>query len=468
MDRGIHPARFPSPDPHRHFPIVNEENSAETNEETGRTLQPDRPAIDAESRFRANYIKLIRQKGLTSPQTKTNARKLGINVEALLAEREREIRARHVVELGLDLATLTLDPDGGTLESDFIQWKNRSVSLSAACLVVCLPGLGINGTNQVNAIPEVSVADLLRAGVQLIQGKLRDHPDEFRHTLPWGINDIELDRLVFHDPTKTWTLHGGQKPAALERTSRSLHPSRSIDLARAAAMEAPRVKAMPWPELEYVWLRILRWPSGASHVVDAYEIREEAGPDQAATHPDGPDTITLKYPSTGKFRWEELWATHPATHFLKAHSLRQAGDLAEDADQLGVEVIICDYSKPVPATDFRSSVRSGLHGPAPVPEGMAWPVCRNCGEIPSFWESLDFRDLGFHHLLPGTSLSIFVCDRCLKAGEPSLGTTLVWLPPEKSVELISIGDPMPLLEPRQWIARGPFAGRHSLPPCRSH
>jgi hypothetical protein len=84
---------------------------------------------------------------------------------------------------------------------------------------------------------------------------------------------------------------------------------------------------------------------------------------------------------------------------------------------------------------------------------MAWPICRDCGEIPSFWESIDFRDVSFSHLLPGTTLSIFVCDRCLIAGASLSCSTLIWLPRDEAVELVSKGDPKPLVEACQWIDR---------------
>lgn len=446
-------ADFIRHEPPNQLPVVNEEDANRSTEESRIMAQLDQAAVDAESRLFASYTNLIRKKGITSTQTEMKARQLGIDVDALLAERDQKIQDRKVIEIRLDLATLAAPPNETLSPDSFNPWESKLISPATAALTVNLPGLGIYGMIELNPTAETRVADLLSAGVNLILSKLRNHPDEYRHTLPWGIKDIVLDRLVFSDSRKTWSLQGGRKPAALERTSRSLHPSRSIDLARTTVREAPRVKARPWPELGNVWLRIDQWPSGALHFVDAFETRDEAGPDRVSTHPEQPGIITLKYPSPGKFRWNEFWTTKPATHFLKAHSFRQAGILAKDADRLGVEAIVCDYSIPVPAKDFRSSMRSGLHGPAPVPEGMAWPVCRNCDEIPSFWESLDFRDVGFHHLLPGTMLSIFVCDRCLEAGEPSLGTTLIWLPADESVELISKGDPMPLLEARQWIDR---------------
>lgn len=348
---------------------------------------------------------------------------------------------------------LTLDPQGDPAESHFAPWESRMVILTATAPVIDLPGLSISGSIPLDPRPEITVARVLRAGVLLILSKLRDDPDGFRHTLPWGIKDIELDRLVFSESRKTWILYGGRKPAALERTSRALHSLRSIDLARRTEHGGVRMKARPWPELQEVWLRVDRWPGGALHVADAFETREESGPDRAPTYPHLPHTFTSKYPSPGRFQWGELGATKPATHFLRAHSYRQAGDLAVDAGTLGVESVICDYSKPTAATDYRASIRSGTDGPAPMPLGLVWPSCQNCGEIPSFWESIDFRDVGFSHLLPGTTLSIFVCDRCLNAGEWRSCSTLIWLPRDEGVELVSKGDPKPIVEACQWIDR---------------
>ena len=432
---------------------MDEVDPPKPNEENDSIRKPDDPAADAESKLRSNYTKLIRLKGITSSQTEINARKLGIDVDALVAEREREINAWKIIEVRLDLATLTLGRGGAPLEIHFTQWQSRSILLTTTAPILDLPGLSIYGAIKLGAVPEITVADLLRAGVHLILKKLRDHPDEFRHSLPWGIKDIELDRLVFDDSRKTWILFGARKSAALERTSRSLHPSRSIDLARRAVREGTRFKAKPWPEVEEVRLRVERWPTGALRVTDAFESVEESGPDRVPTYSDLSHTFTLKYPCPGKFQWHDLGATKPATHFLKSHLFRQAGNLAQDAGSLGVESIICDYSSPMPVTDYRGSIRSGTDGPAPLPTGQAWPNCRNCGKIPSFWESIDFRDVSFFHLLLGTTLSIFVCDRCLEAGEWQACTTLIWLVGERFVDLVSRGDSMPPLEARQWIDR---------------
>lgn len=68
---------------------MNEGNPTETTEE---------------SRLFVTYTRLIRTKGITSPRTEINARRLGIDVDALLAEREREIHDRKVIEIGLDPA----------------------------------------------------------------------------------------------------------------------------------------------------------------------------------------------------------------------------------------------------------------------------------------------------------------------------------------------------------------------------
>jgi hypothetical protein len=370
-----------------------------------------------------------------------------------VAEREREINAWKVIDVRLDLATLTLDPQGDPAESYFAPWESRVLLPTATAPVIDLPGLSISGSIPLDPRPEITVARVLRAGVMLILSKLRGDPDGFRHTLPWGIKDIELDRLVFSESRKTWILYGGRKPAAMERTSRALHPLCSIDLARRAEHDGVRMKAKPLPELKEVWLRVDRWPDGAMRVTNAFETREECGLDRVSTYPDQPDTFILKYPSSGKFQWYGLGASKPAMHFLRAHSFSQAGDLAGNVETLGVESILCDYSKATPATDYRASIRSGTDGPAPIPPGLVWPICRDCWGITSFWESIDFHDVSFSHLLAGTTLSIFVCDRCLTAGEWRSCSTLIWLPRDEAVELVSKSDPKPLVEACQWIDR---------------
>lgn len=432
---------------------MNEEDLTRSDGESGSKRQPDEHIIDPDCELRTKYTKLIRLRGITSSQTEIKARNLGIDVDALVAERERKINAWKVIDVRLDLATLTLDPQGDPAETHFAPWESRTVVLTATAPVVDLPGLSLYGSIPLDPGSEITVARLLRAGVMLILSKLRDDSEKFRQTLPWGIKDIELNGLGFFESRKTWILYGGRKPAALERTSRALHPLRSIELARRAVHGGVRMSAKPWPELKEVWLRVDHWPDGALHVDDAFETREESGPDRAPTHPELPHTFTSKYPSPGRFKWGKVRSTKPATHFLRAHSYRQAGELAENPGTLGVESVISDYSMPMPATDYRASIRSGADGLAPMPSGLVWPICRDCGEFPSFWESIDFRDVSFSHLLPGTTLSIFVCDRCLIAGASLSCSTLIWLPRDEAVELVSKSDPKPLVEACQWIDR---------------
>jgi hypothetical protein len=285
---------------------MNEEDPIQSNEESRSRRQPDEHAIDPDCELRAKYTKLIRLRGITSSQMETKARGLGIDVDALVAEREREINAWKVIDVRLDLATLTLDPQGDPAEIHFAPWESRTVLPTANPPVIDLPGLSLYGSIPLDPSSEITVARLLRAGVMLILSKLRDSPDEFRHTLPWGIKDIALDRLIFSESRKNWTLRGWRKPAALERTSRALHPLRSIELARRAVHDGVRISAKPWPELKEVWLRVDHWPNGALHVADAFETREESGPDRAPTHPELPRTFTSKYPSPGRFKWGEV------------------------------------------------------------------------------------------------------------------------------------------------------------------
>jgi hypothetical protein len=78
---------------------------------------------------------LIRLRGITSSQTEIKARELGIDVDALVAEREREINAWKVIDVRLDLATLTLDPQGDPAESRFAPWESRTVLPTATAPV---------------------------------------------------------------------------------------------------------------------------------------------------------------------------------------------------------------------------------------------------------------------------------------------------------------------------------------------
>ena len=66
--------------------------------------------------------------------------------------------------------------------------------------------------------------------------------------------------------------------------------------------------------------------------------------------------------------------------------------------------------------DLNGSCVSSIDGPIPVPEAFEWPDCPNC-DIPFFVNpSFDFRGLPFMHLLPGRTLSCFLCPDCIRYG----------------------------------------------------
>lgn len=408
-------------------------------------------------KLRERYIRLIQVKGVTSPHMEVTARKLGVDVDALLAEREQKARNLTNIELQLDIASLELDADGMPRTGQLSSWESRILP-PFSTLSVSLPELGTCGSIRMDNCREITLAEVLSAGIRLIVEKLAESPARFRHTLPWGICDIELERLDFSDTRKTpqmWSLFGGRNASALKRTIRSLNPSLSIDLVRRRTGSVELMRAEPWPRLDWVWLRVDRWPDGTLRVENAFDPSEDCGPIRPPTHPELPHSITLKYPCSGDFDfgWNLGAGPTPAAHFLRQYSLRQVGELAREAAACGIEAVLCDYSDPRPATDPRASIRSGPEGPAPLPSGTPWPVCPDCGASPSFWESLDFRDTPFAHLLPGTSLSLFVCDRCLEAGEWSICATPVWLPADREAGFVSKGNPMPVLAARQRIDR---------------
>jgi hypothetical protein len=62
-----------------------------------------------------------------------------------------------------------------------------------------------------------------------------------------------------------------------------------------------------------------------------------------------------------------------------------------------------------------------------------------------FVETIDFRDVSFAQLMPGSSLAVFMCGGCLDA------TALFWLPHDQDVVTVTNGTPEPLLEARQWL-----------------
>ena len=399
--------------------------------------------------WQKSYRDIILREGSVSSETRKSAEELGLDVDALLAEHERRQAASRTIDVDFDLDSLLTDENGWPLAEQFAAWEFMETPLIENG--VWLEGEDFWGAVNFEHQSKKTVANLLRAGSHHILQLLKERKGELRYSYPLGTSDLIFTTLRWSGHEESWYLHVARKPEVLQRRPSQLHPDRSIDLLRAPYRERARIKAMSWPKLDHVWLSVDVWPSGKWLVWKAFETKEECGPDREASQPEQPHTRVMRYPCEGAFTWEEMWATTPAAHFLKEHAFQQMGELGEKIRAHSVEAVFCDYSKPAPAADYRASLRSGIHGPAPLPAGMPWPACPNCGEPALFAESLDFRDVAFAHLLPGSSISIFMCDDCLMAGEWTESARLVWLPNDQEVELVSHGDAASLIEARQWI-----------------
>ncbi len=402
------------------------------------------------AKMRNRYTELIRKKGVPNPVTEAKARALGVDVDAILAERQRIDFAARNHAIDFDLSLLDLGGDDWENDPVFTRWEEIRLAPGEAPSLLDLPGLGIYGEIGFLRQYDTALSSLLKAAIRKILAKLRDNPGEFRFTLPLGARDILLEHVSLGNGR--WTVSGGLNPRARERVPSELAPTRSIDLLRMVEGARPFMAARPWPALQGVWLEADRWPDGRLGFRDAFETRADCPPERKANRPDQPDTVTLPFPTKEKIKWDHFApAKKPATQFIRQYLCDAAGVKIGKTMPGAVEAVRFEYSVQLSVTDLRCGIRSGIHGPAPLASGMSWPICTNCGEIPCFLESLDFRDVSFGKLLPGCSLAIFLCDRCLEAGEGSEGTSLIWLPREGEIALVAGGSANPAVQARQWI-----------------
>lgn len=412
-----------------------------------RSTQQDQDRIDW---WRDGYRKRILSGDLLSDENRKTAEGLGLDVADLASEQRRMMAERRWIAIGLDLAQVKLNDEGRPLENQFPEWKSEQIPLAQEPVTISIPGIGIWG--QIGfPTAVVSISEILHAAVNLIVDKLENSPADFRHSLPRGIQDLIFNDLQGSASAKSWTLMGERKAELRDRTASTLFPTKSIDLVRAKPVEAPGIKVQSWPELDHIFVRVSRWPSGEMNILDVCETRKQCGPEHLASGAGQPDTVNLRYPCEGSFRWEGMNQASPAANFLKAHTFRRAGGLAGKLQAYEIASVLCDFSKPQPAHDYRASIRSGNLGPAPMPRGVSWPSCCGCGEPQVFVESIDFRDVPFAHLLPGSTLVIFMCVSCVHQGNWSDCTSLVWLPVDVDVELAATGRTSPLVEARQWL-----------------
>lgn len=213
----------------------------------------------------------------------------------------------------------------------------------------------------------------------------------------------------------------------------------SISRYRQPPVQKPLISSAPFPVLNEVFLRVWRWPSGKHVVMSVHPSCEACPPPRKATHAESPDELRLAYPSVSlpPLEWDagfDNWRT-PTTHSLHAWSSVALGKSKDWLIPETIEAVFIDPSGSGSVVDHRVSLISGPGGPAPLPKNTAWPQCRRCSRQTVFSQSVDFRDVAFAHLLPGTTLVIFFCEHCHQCGEWEHCTETVWLPSDSQVGL---------------------------------
>lgn len=386
---------------------------------------------------------------MISEKGRKHAEELGLDLEALAEEYRLAEMASRIIATELDLAEIEVDDRGLPLRQFFSPWEDHHIEVAGKGVSLHIQGTEIPCYLEI-ANGATTVADILYAGVSRILEALKKDPAEHRHKLPRGIQDIQFTSLHSARDVAQWALMGNLKTNLFERKISVLVPSESIDLIRGNMVTVPGVKVRPWPVLTHVFLNVSRWPSGKTDVIEVRETIGECSPEQQPSQEGLPETLNLRFPCEGEFRWGGVQQATPAIHFLKETALKQGGKLAEILRPYQIPAVFSDFSKPLPATDYRASLRSGDHGPAPAPHGALWPSCNQCGRPHAFTESIDFRDVPFAHLLPGAALSVFICAWCVSYGNWADCTALMWLPSDGRIDLIANGEEAVLIEARQW------------------
>ena len=292
------------------------------------------------------------------------------------------------------------------------------------------------------ALPEghYFITDLVDFGIKSIHVRIAERPDDFPlHTYPFGAADWKLTKFGRSKVGHGWYLFGSWKPEALARTPSRLCPGKSIDLRRQAPVEKRLISSIPFPDLGKVTLNVWQWPSGKNVVMGVYDQESACPAPRQSPGPDQPNELRWSYPFSNppKLEWDYdvfNWRS-PATHALHGWSLERVKKPKDWLRPCWTEAIFVEKAEHGEVTDLRASLVSGPAGPAPLPEGMSWPCCPNCGEISLFSQSLDMRDVSFADLLPGTTAAIFVCNDCLDCGDWDNSARVVWLDAKISIVL---------------------------------
>ncbi len=429
-------------------------------------LQPERGSTSPRQQFWAdNYAKLIlREGGAVSEETLTNARQLGLDVEALIAEHERRKAASWSIEFSLDLA----DVEGGDPQLTE-KLKQAGIPVREIQTHGCQLSVSVAGLYNRIELPDKSMPmnEIVVLGLAAIHQRYAEIPDEFpANRYPNGVRDWELTSFRWIEDSQDFHLGGQWKAEARNRLPSKLRPESAVDLRRTPPAGKKLVSALPVPDLEQITLNVWRWPDGKHVVMDVFASEASSPPPHQSPHPEQPDTLRLTFPSDDlpPLEWKLDWyrARTPAMDFLHQRCCRLLGKPTDWLVPYSRETLFEDYETTVPATDLRSSLRSGPMGPAPLPKGAEWPCCPHCGEPALFSQSVDVRDIGFADLLPGTTLVIFACNDCLEDGQWQNCSTVVWLGCEDKIELKDRGDTSPLMQRAQWY--GPeLIDHHDLP-----
>lgn len=411
-------------------------------------------AFEREDFWTDAYSGIILRCGTEAPgDTLANARRLGMDVEALIAEHERRKAASWDVEFNFDLAEV--DEQDLRLDERLKQagLPDREVLTHGRPLSVDVPDLHKRIDLPNEAMP---MTRLVRLGIRAMQQRFLETSNEFpTNRFPRGASDWKLKSIRWSEGEQAFYLAGWWKEESRERKPSKMNPACSIDLRRASPAEKPLVSSRPFPKLEQITLSVRRGADGKHVVSNVFADENSSSVPDTSLDSDQPGTLRLTFPSKDlpHLEWYgdwSLWRT-AATDFLQRECVKQAGKPADWLQPYSVEALIAD-DQSVPAADLRASLQSGPAGPAPLPKGKEWPPCPCCGELSLFSQSVDVRDISFADLLPGTSMVIFVCNDCLNGGEWQNCSSVIWLGPADEIVLVDRGQPAPLVQRGQWYA----------------
>ena len=411
------------------------------------------------------YSSIILRYGADAPgETLDNARKIGLNVSALIAEHERQTAASWRIEFSFDLAATQLDDEDlaeklkkAGISSHDIETHGRPLAVSLCQLYkrIDLPDA------------EMSVIEVIALGVAAIHQRFAEVPEEFpSNRFPNGVDDWKLESLSWSEAEQSYYLSGTWKPEIRERLPSKLCPESSIDLRRLPPKARKLEIARPMPEPKNIFLHVWRWPDGRHVVMDIFAKEEACPAPRKSPHPEQADTLRLVFPSDNlpTLEWKVEWmnARTPAMDFLFRSRCQELGKASDWLQPWTREVLFEDYENTIPATDLRASLRSGPTGPAPLPKGTQWPCCPHCGQLTLYSQSVDTRDIGFSDLLPGTTMVIFACNDCLEDGQWHNCAVAIWLGRNDEVVLLDQGNPAPVLQRSQWYG-AELIDSHDLP-----